>query len=700
MAKKKAPKQMSNYEIRAAHEGEAELLIYGDIGESWWSESVEAKAVAEELSALDVQTIVVRINSYGGSVSDGLAIFNALRMHDAEINVRIDGVAVSIASLIAMAGDTVEMAENALFMVHAPWGGTVGNSKEMREYADMLDIYAKAMTSSYVRQTGKDSDIILDLLTDGEDHWYTAEEAKEFGFVDSIIEEEMAAAAGFDKSRFIASKLKNNSMNNFTPAAVVVNSLSLKEKTMSTKAKKSKATTAKPADPVAVVTEPVVAEPVVTDPVIDEPAAISAADVHAANNVRIGGIRSAFNDFIGRDGVQALLDGCIDNHEINEDQARAKLLAHLGKGAEPLSKISPIATGESEREKFIKGAGSALLVRAGVGGKDDTRNNFRGYSLLEMARKSLVIAGVNTDHMDKMEMVAAAFTHGNSDFTNILANVANKAMLKGYEESEETFQAWVTTGELPDFKVANRVDINSFPSLRQVRPGAEYKYATVGDRGETIQLATYGELFSINRQTIINDDLSAFTRVPMKMGRAAIRTVGDLVYAILTSNPNMSDGVALFHANHSNLLTAAGISTAGVDAMRVAMATQKQGDALLNIRLANLLVPVALEGTAKVVRDSEFEVGASTKNNTTPNSVRATFEVISDARLDAASASNWYGAAAPGSNDTIEVSYLDGNDRPVLEQQNGWMVDGTEFKVRIDAGVSPLDFRTMAKNPN
>jgi hypothetical protein len=157
--------------------------------------------------------------------------------------------------------------------------------------------------------------------------------------------------------------------------------------------------------------------------------------------------------------------------------------------------------------------------------------------------------------------------------------------------------------------------------------------------------------------------------------------------------------VALFHATHGNLLPAAAITTASVDAMQAAMALQKQGASPLNIGLQYLIVPRALKGTANVVRASEFEVGAATRNNTTPNSVRDTFEVVSDARLDAASATAWYGAANPNTADTIEVNYLDGNQTPYLEQKNGWNVDGTEFKVRIDAGVSPLDFRTLAKNP-
>ena len=695
------------YLIKAKGESEAELLVYGDIGESWWGESVTAKETAEQLSQLEVDKITVRINSYGGSVSDGLAIFNALRNHKAAINVRVDGVAVSIASLIAMAGDTVEMAENALFMVHAPWGGAVGNSKELREYADVLDTYAMAMASSYVRKSGQDHDTIMALLTDGADHWYTAAEANDFGFVDNIIEEEMAAAAGFNKSKFAPSASKHHKpkaaiksltvndqiramvddyLNELTqPAALVAATIqpNLEEVTMTLKTKDT-------------ATEPTEAD-------IQAAQTKAVQDAMAAESTRKTSIHEIFNLHKDREGVAEILNTCLLDSDITLEQAQAKLLAKLGEGAGPIASDVRIDSGETAGQKFAKGAEASLLVRANLGAKDDTQNEFRGYSLMEMARHSLAINGVNTNRMDKMSLVAAAFTHTSSDFTNLLANIANKAMLKGYDEAEETFQLWTNTGELPDFKQAKRVDLNAFPALTEVRDGGEYKTVTVGDRGETIQLATYGKLFSMTRQTIINDDLGAFTRIPMKMGRAAIRTVGDLVYAILTGNPNMSDGTALFHADHSNLLTGAVISTASVDAMRVAMAKQKDGGSnatALNIRLAKLLVPVAKEGIAKVVREAENEVDASNKNSRQPNSVRGTFDVISDARLDSASASNWYGAANPAIHDTVEVAYLDGNDRPVLEQQQGWSVDGTEFKVRIDAGVSPTDFRTLAKNPN
>ncbi|MEG1202442.1 MAG: Mu-like prophage major head subunit gpT family protein, partial [Comamonas sp.] len=352
---------------------------------------------------------------------------------------------------------------------------------------------------------------------------------------------------------------------------------------------------------------------------------------------------------------------------------------------------------QDEADKHRQAQTQALLARAGMA-KQDTANPFRGYTLMELARASASRVGQGAG--DKMTVVGSAFTHATSDFPLLLADVARRSLMQGYEEAAETFQLWTRSGTLTDFRESKRVSLGAFSGLDKVAEGAEYKYGTIGEGGQKVALATYGKLFSITRQAIINDDLGAFTAIPRAMGRSAIRTVGDMVYALLTGAPLMDeDGKPLFHADHKNLLAAAGISTDSVEAMQAAMALQETRDGhVTNIGMKYLLVPVSLRGTATVVRASEFAVGATAKNNTIPNSVRDTFEVISDARLDKASKTAWYGAADQNMFDTVEVNYLDGNQTPYLEQKQGWHVDGTEFKVRIDAGVSPLDFRALAKN--
>jgi len=672
-------KKHSWFEIKAkanvkAEGTTAEIYIYGDIGESWYGETVAAKDFVKELAALDADNITIRINSIGGSVTDGIAIYNAIKRHSASVTVAIDGLAASIASLIAMAGDTVEMADNAQIMIHAPWMYAGGNSAELRKYADMLDGWAESMATSYAAKSGQTKDEVLQLLTDGEDHWYGAEAAKAAGFIDEITNG-LAVAASFDIA-LLQSRFRSVSAQGVQAIPAAAAAQPTKENQMPT-------TGVQPAAPAA-------------QAVTDEATLLAKGRAEEAS--RRESIAKAFSKFTTTEGVPALLAECQGDMACTVQAANDRLLTLLGSASAPAAG-NYIVTVDDQYDKFKAAVGQSLLARAQIIKPESSSNPYRGYTLYEIARASLEMRGVKTNGMGKMEVVAAAFTHTSSDFGNLLANVAEKAMMKGFEEAEETFQLWTVAGELPDFKVGSRVDLNAFPGLDKVADGAEYKYATVGDRGEPIQLATYGKLFSITRQAIINDDLDAFSKIPRLMGRAAIRTVGDLVYAILTSNPNMSDGVALFHSTHKNLLAGAAISTTAVDAMRTSMATQKRGNAVLNVRLAKLIVPVALQGAASVVRDSEFEVGASARNNTVPNSVRGTFEVISDARLDVASATTWYGAANSAINDTIEVAYLDGNQAPTLEQQSGWNIDGVDFKVRLDAGVKALAFESLAKNP-
>ncbi len=187
---------------------EYELLVYGQIGESFWgSESVTAKKVVDQLNKLDskkTKTVNVRINSPGGSVADGLAIYNALRglSPDIKVKVKIDGLAASAGSLIAMAGDEVCMPATAIMMVHGPWSYTQGNAKELRKYADVLDKWTESLAAAYEAKS-KSSKDWLALLMDGEDHWYTAKEALDEGLIDSVLEDRPSKAKSALTEQFL-----------------------------------------------------------------------------------------------------------------------------------------------------------------------------------------------------------------------------------------------------------------------------------------------------------------------------------------------------------------------------------------------------------------------------------------------------------------------------------------------------------------
>jgi len=397
----------------------AEVFIYGDIGESWDGETVTAKQFIKDVSALDTDHLSVRINSIGGSVPDGLAIFNALRRHKANVTVNIDGLAASIASLIAMAGDSIVMAENAMLMIHAPWSVVGGNAKDLRERADMLDKWAEAMAVSYVRAGGLEHDQALALLTDGTDHWFGADEALAAGLVDEIVAA-IPMAASINQTRF-------------TPPVAAATFLT-KGSTMTEPVKQTPA-----ADPIPAIQA--AAPAAAPSPAVARLNELAAEDIKAAalveEHARRAEIRAVFTPFMSHAGIEAMMNQSLDNPKISIETARATLLQSISRNSEPLGG-GLVMTTEDEYDKFKAGAKAGLLIRAGLTA-NDTSNEYRGYSLLELARASLHRNNVSTKGMDKMTVVASAFTHSISDFDNILIDVANKAMQRGYDEADETF---------------------------------------------------------------------------------------------------------------------------------------------------------------------------------------------------------------------------------------------------------------------
>jgi len=185
-----------------ADEETAEIFIYGDVGESLWSEGTGAKQFAEDLKALGpIKNLDIRINSPGGSVFEGLTIYNTLERHSAKKTVTIDGLAASIASVIAMCGDTIIMPQNAIMMVHDPFGMVLGDADDMRKMAEGLDKIKEGLISAYQRKTKMSNQDISDLMS--EETWMTASEAVQWGFADEISESmKMAASINFDLSKF------------------------------------------------------------------------------------------------------------------------------------------------------------------------------------------------------------------------------------------------------------------------------------------------------------------------------------------------------------------------------------------------------------------------------------------------------------------------------------------------------------------
>lgn len=164
--------------------GAAEILLYEDIG-GWFG--VTSDAFVKEVKSLGkVSEINLRINSNGGNVFDGLAIHNYLKSHEARVTVDVDGLAASIASIIAMAGDEIRMADNAWMMIHDPWIVTGGTADELRQTADTMDGVRETLLDTYVRRSNGDREAISDMMK--AETWLNAESAREFGLADSVTQ--------------------------------------------------------------------------------------------------------------------------------------------------------------------------------------------------------------------------------------------------------------------------------------------------------------------------------------------------------------------------------------------------------------------------------------------------------------------------------------------------------------------------------
>lgn len=388
------------------------------------------------------------------------------------------------------------------------------------------------------------------------------------------------------------------------------------------------------------------------------------------------------------------------------DQARAEVLDRLAerdnagaRRAEPAPAQARALPDQGYREAVT----AALLHRFSPGEfalPGDARE-FRGLSLIELARHALGREGRGASGMSKLEVATEALLgraglHSTGDFPFILANVANKVLRRSYETTPRTFTAWARQRSLADFKPVSVTQLAGAPSLVAVPESGEFTYGTVGEGREVYALLTYGRIVGITRQVVINDDLDAFTRLPAAYGAAAADLESDIVYSIFTGNPAMADGQSLFHASHGNLGTAGAISEASLsEAYRLFGAQRGLEGRLIGVLPRFVIVP---PGARSV--EARKHVTATTPDSVAGvNAFAGRLEVVEEPRLIAASGPDpWFLAADPARIDTVEYAYLDGQQGVYTEVRQGFEVDGIEIKARHDFAAKAIDWRGLYRN--
>jgi hypothetical protein len=398
------------------------------------------------------------------------------------------------------------------------------------------------------------------------------------------------------------------------------------------------------------------------------------------------------------------------------DAARAEIFEKLARASDQLHpQSSHVALGEDARDKTLRGQVNWLLVRSGLAGlvakheglreSDLDPGEFRGMTLLDLAKESLTRANVAFRGRSGMEVAGLAFRAGSyqttSDFATLLENTMHKILRAAYALQPDTWSRWCGTATVSDFRAHNWYRMGSLSELESLTEHGEYKNKSIPDAEKaTYQVGTKGNIIAVTRQTIVNDDLGAMARLAAMLGRAGKLTIEKRVYALLGENsglgPTQSDSQPLFHSNRSNVGTVAALGVSALDADRVVMGQQldPNGQDYLDLRPDVLLVPLGLGGQARVFNSMEFD---DTSNKfMKPNVVRGLFrEIVDTPRL---SGTRRYLFADRNTAPVFLVSFLEGNQEPVLETQDGWRTDGVELRGRLDFGVDDVDYRGAVTN--
>jgi len=753
--------------------GVGEILMFGTIGDDWFGEGITPQSVDSALKEMgDVSEIVVRANSGGGDVFDATAIYHALVTHPAKVRFIVEGVAASAMTLIAMAGDTITISENAHWMIHAASGMAYGNAEELRQYLTLLDNADSAIRLTYAARTGiSDAELVAMMSFD---NWMTAQEALDNGFVDSIdpvkskvtphVEpeqsivrrpthlspERLAAASGYLSALSAIVLPKHPTGSSPQPVTPPKKELEMNKKLRARcvaagmdekltdelanewfEANEEKVFAVAPVAPVAApaATPTTVAPVAVVDEdkivnliearekaraekvkawrvEIDETVAMSLGENYPTDlrstlyDIELGdskAVRAAIVE------AKAKADEAIDDGGVmvtfksTQPQDRHRAALHDGLMARCLSNFvthSDVNLSSSERlEKHLPAATRS---------KD--YGDFQHMKLVDIAKESLVAKGISREKVMRLHDWQAAQAalgyyesagiraegafHTTGSLTQITQDAINKTLLAGYEEAPQT---WRGPGRqatsVPDFKTIHRIKLGAAANLPVWPDNTAPNQATLSNEQETYAVEARAETLSFSWQLIINDDLDALSRRPQLLGDAAARTVNAVFWSVVTANAALSDGQAMFletpagNRKRSNLTTGTASPTnITIGAMKAKMrlmrglntAEGNESEDVLNLTPAYIVGPAALEEVIlkQVLSGAD---PALTGSSAVYNTARQLMPII-EPLLDADSSTAWYLFASPGRVDTIEVTFLSGQETPVT---HSFMDDAT-----------------------
>jgi HK97 family phage prohead protease len=380
---------------------------------------------------------------------------------------------------------------------------------------------------------------------------------------------------------------------------------------------------------------------------------------------------------------------------------QTQITSHLG--AAELT-APPIVPGDDLAQDFHRAAVDSLLLRAGIRvEKPHAAARDVSASVYDLARMCLSRAGKSGARWFGGEArspeILKRAANTTSDFPAILEGALHGAIRNGYESEPATHRLWVRVAPFVDFRESKRPILGSAPELKKVLEGGEYTHGNFLDDGTGYKVEKFGRIVALTWEVLVNDNLGAFLRVQPALGQAARRLEADTVYNLFALNaaagPTMNDTKALFHTDHKNLTSAAGVTSDALSSARALLRKQTAvGGGYLSLVPRFWIVAPDFETAAETV------LANASRRMTTEKSTAewiSNLELVVEPRLPATA---HYLAADSAQIDTIELGLLEENvSGPHIETEQRFNTDESHWKIRHTAGAKALDWRGMVKMP-
>lgn len=695
-----------------------EILLYGTVGQSFWGEECfTASEVRAQLKGLS-GPITVRINSGGGVATDGQAIWQALRDHDGPVNVVIDGIAASAASLIAMAGDTITMPTGAILMIHDPanmWVNGRGTEDDHLAAAAGLRVIAAAYARIYAARAGITPEEAREVMK--AETYFDGSAAIEGGFAthtDDAVE--ASAMAAFDYRlyehapatlraasgslplmRTVASALAAMASATSLPAITKGKSMAKKTVTAATAAEDETTEALEEDETTAVEGDDMPEEAMLeedTDPTVEEeddgdeepeaasPAVMSILAYCERNRLPV----AKAHDYIKRGLTLAQITAerggtGKDKPMINSNGPRTRILRDEAETRRTGMEQALVATMTNARE---------------VGGP--ARQFMGPRKLADMA--ALYSGRVNRWENPSRVIEMAFGAHSTSDFPAVFENALNKRLASAYEAATPTYRLIAERIDFTDFRPHPISAIGDWPSLQPIGENGEIKAGTVSDKKEVVTLAPYGRTFHISRQMMVNDDLGSMERLLSTRGRAVAAWEDQLFFTMLLSGAN-ADGPTMLETarqlfnttDGSKAGTAAAISPPSVAKGYAALRSRK-GVGADGTFLA-LTPSIMLTGPAKEYEAAQLLAPIQAAQASNVNPYVGKLQQVTTPHI---AGNAWYMFASPAEAPILMYGFLSGESGPRMRMDEPFGSQGVGYSVEEDFGCGATDWRGGYKN--